>query len=284
MKSFNVVNARGEREIFSYKKVYNSAIRSGASRNEAEKIAQTIKKEVYPEIKTLEIYNRIKELLKNESFRYSLRFSLREGMRKLGPTGFPFEKYVGRILEELNFKVGINQHLPGRCISEYEIDFIAEKENIIYLGECKYRNIFGDRVSSVDALINYARFLDIKEGSFFKAKKYSNYKIKSMMITNTKFTHTALSYLNCKNISAFGWKYPIKKGLEHIIEENKLYPITVLPSLKGRMKDVFVSKNLMLAKDVLEVDINKLSRMFNISKNQFNSLIKESKILLDKQD
>jgi hypothetical protein len=284
MNSFNVINARGEKEIFSYKKIYNSAIRSGASRNEAEKIAKIIRKEAYPEIKTLEIYNRIKELLKNESFKYSLRFSLREGMRKLGPTGFPFEKYVGRILEELNFKVKINQYLPGKCISKYEIDFIAEKENTIYLGECKYRNVFGDRVPSIDALINYARFLDIKEGPFFNVKKYSNYEIKSMMITNTKFTHIALDYLSCKNISAFGWKHPIKKGLEHIIEENKLYPITVLPSLKGRMKDVFVSKNLMLVKDVLEVDINKLSRIFNISKNQFNSLIKESKILLDKQN
>ena len=284
METFNVVNARGKKEVFSYEKVYHSAVRSGASKDLAQEIAKVIEKEAYPGIKTSMIYSKIKRLLKKKSFKSSLRFSLREGMRKLGPTGFPFEKYVGRALEELNFKVKINQYLPGKCISEYEIDFIAQKENIIYIGECKYRNVFGDRVSSIDALVNYARFLDIKDGLFFKTKQYSNYQIKSMMVTNAKFTGNALNYLKCKNIDAFGWRYPKNKGLEQIIEENKLYPITILPSLKGRMKDIFVSKSLMLAKDVLEIDLDQLSQTFNISKNEFDSLIRESKILLDKQN
>ena len=82
-KSIFVVNCRGEKERFSLRKVYRSARKAGASEGLAQKISRIIQSEVYPGIGTLKIFQRIKELLNQESLGLGMRFSLKEGMRKL---------------------------------------------------------------------------------------------------------------------------------------------------------------------------------------------------------
>jgi hypothetical protein len=203
-------------------------------------------------------------------------------MRKLGPTGFPFEKYVGEIFKRLGFKVKINQYLPGFCIRSYETDILAQKDKLIHIGECKYRNLAGERVHSKDALVNFARFVDILNGPYFKSKKYRNFTIKAMMVTNTKFTSRATDYSRCMNVELLGWRTPKNKGLECIIEEQKLYPITILPSLKGRLRDILVSEKIMLVEDILKTDPQKFAKQFKISMKSLSPLIKEAKILLEK--
>ena len=275
-----VINSENKKEPFSYKKVYQSIKRAGASDDLAKEVASIIKKEAYPGIKTSEIYERVKELLQKKSFKVALRYDLKESIRKLGPTGFLFEKYVGEILKKLGYKVKINQNLPGKCINKYEIDFIAQKRNLIFIGECKYRNLFGDRVHSQDTLSNYARFLDILNGFYFKSLKYKDFKIKTMIITNTKFTNQSFNYLKCMKINAIGWRTPSNKGLEHLIEKYKLYPITILPSLEGEIKDIFVSQKIMLVQDVLKINSEKFIKKFNVSRKSFYKLIEEAETLL----
>ena len=63
MASLFVINARGEKEPFSFKKVYRSAKRAGAFNKTARRIAETIKKEAYPGIETSEIFKRIKKMI-----------------------------------------------------------------------------------------------------------------------------------------------------------------------------------------------------------------------------
>jgi len=282
MASLYVINSRGDKELFSLQKVYRSARWAGASKELSRKIAKVIEKEVYSGIRTSEIFKKVKRLLRQKTPRVALRFNLKEGMRKLGPTGFPFEKFIGEIFRKLGFKVGINQHLPGSCLRDYEIDFLAEKGNLIYVGECKYRNFPGERVHSKDALASYARFLDILNGPFFKTKKYRNFKIKTILVTNTKFTNRAKNYSDCVDIETLGWKVPRNKGLEYLIEKEKLYPVTILPSLNKYLKDIFVFEKMMLVEDVLKVDPQKFSKRFKISVKYLYPLIKEAKTLLEK--
>ena len=279
-----IINSRGEKELFSSQKVYRSAIRVGASRKAARTIVSVIEKEIYPGIKTSKIFKRVKSLLQKEFPKAALRFNLKEGMRKLGPTGFPFEKYVGEILNRLGYKTKINQFLPGKCLSEYEIDFIAQKGKVIYVGECKYRNVFGDRVHSSSALANYARFLDIFTGSYFKSNIYKGFTIKSMLVTNTKFTNSAQKYSNCMGVELLGWNYPKNKGLEYLIEKERLYPITILPSLNKHLKDIFTKEKIMLVEDVLKIDSQKLAKRLKIPITQLRPLIKEAEVLLNENN
>jgi uncharacterized protein YmfQ (DUF2313 family) len=280
MAKLYVINSERQKEPFSFQKVYNSARRAGASPKFAQEIAETIKSEAYPGIETSEIFRRINNLLKKESPKTAIRFNLKEAMRKLGPTGFPFEKYIGEVLKKFGYKVKINQYLPGKCVRSYEIDFVAQKEKVIFIGECKYRHISGEKVHSQDALANYARFLDIYNGPYFNVEKKEGFEIKSTMVTNAKFTDKALDYSNCVKIKLLGWKVPPKKGLEYLIESKNLYPITILPSLRGRLEEIFVSQKMMLASDVLKINPQKFAQKTKVSQKDIYSLIQEAEILL----
>ena len=232
-------------------------------------------------MKTLKVFKRVKSLLHQQIPQAALKFNLKEGMRKLGPTGFLFEQYIGEVLKREGFEVQVNQYLPGRCVKSYEIDFIARKGNLIYVGECKYRNQSGDRIHSYDALANYARFQDILAGPKFRAKKYDGFRIKSMLVTNTKFTGRTKDYSFCVGVELLGWRCPPGRGLEHLIEDKGLYPITILPSFKESMRDVLVSQGIMMAKDILNISSpQEFSKQTRLSLGQLRSLAREAKILL----
>ncbi|MBU4351212.1 hypothetical protein L6250_01635, partial [Candidatus Parcubacteria bacterium] len=80
----------------------------------------------------------------------------------------------------------------------------------------------------------------------------------------------------CQGIELLGWRHPSNKGLEYLIEENGLYPITILPSLKGHLKDVLVSREIMLAKDILKIRPEELG----MPSQYLNSVLDEARLLL----
>ncbi|PIR58577.1 MAG: hypothetical protein COU70_00065 [Parcubacteria group bacterium CG10_big_fil_rev_8_21_14_0_10_35_15] len=282
MAKIYVFNSVGEKELFSPQKVYKSARRAGASKDLARKIVEWIEPKVWSGMKTLEIYKEVKKVLYQENPGVNLKFSLKVGMRKLGPSGFPFEKFVGEIFTRLGFEVKTNIYLSGSCLRDYEIDFLAKKGSLVYIGECKYRNIAGDKVHLDNVLANQARFLDLLDGSYFKTDMYKGCKIKSIMVTNERFTSRAITYSDCQGIELLGWRHPHNKGLEYLIESNNLYPITILPSLKGHLKDVLVLKETMLAKDILTTDIENLSKKLGVLPKYLYSVINEARLLLAK--
>lgn len=281
MPASYVIKANGEKEPFSFQKIFKSAVRVGAPKQLALEIAEKIERESYPEIATSDIFKKVNKLLRERSKRSALRFNLKRGIRELGPTGFPFEKYVGEIFRSLGFKVKINHFIPGYCISNYEIDFIAEKDDLIYLGECKYRNIFSDKVDLKDALANYARFSDILNGLYFKSEKQKNTRLKTILVTNGKFTRQAINYSNCMGVDLLGWRFPKNRSLEYLVESQKLYPITILPFLKGYLKKVLVEKQLMLVKDILDIDPVKFAQKTKLQARDIFPLIKEARLLLE---
>jgi hypothetical protein len=276
-----IINSRKEKENFSFNKVLRSARRSGASFLVAQNIAKQIEKEIYPGITTLEIFKRIKSLLSVKKPQAALKFSLREAMNKLGPTGFPFEKFAKEVLRNNGFEVEINQYIHGVSGVSYEIDLLVTKGKLMYIGECKYRHMAGERVDLKVALYNHARFLDIKNSSYFKKLKANKFKIRPMLVTNAKFTTHAIRYAEFQNTELLGWKYPKNQGLEYLIEDKGLYPITILPSFKGIIKRIFIQEGIMLAKDLIDIDIDLFSRKLKIPKKNLSILVQEAKLLLE---
>jgi hypothetical protein len=283
-KEIFVINLRGEKEPFSFQKVYQSARNVGASKEVALKIAKEIEKEAFDGISTSQIFDRVFELLLKESPQSAIKFNLKRAMEKLGPTGFPFEKFVAKIFEFEGFEVKTNQIIPGFCVN-YEIDFVAKalsafkaplsgakKEDLVYIGECKFRQEPGGRVDLKAALANYARFLDIEKGKFLDSKM----KYKSILVTNTKFTSEAIKYSECVGVELLGWKYPKGGGLELLIEKNKLYPITILPSVTSQLAKELISQGIVLVRDVLE------KKFEEIKVTKKDRIFKEAKILLEK--
>jgi hypothetical protein len=282
MNQIFIINLRGEKEPFSFKKVYNSARRVGASRKVAENIAWRIEKMVYPGMPTREIFEKVTELLHSKTPKSALRFNLKTAMRKLGPTGFPFEKFTGDIFSHQEFKVKLNQEIQGSCL-KYEIDFLAEKGKILYIGECKYRNLPDNLVHSNDVLYNYAKFRDLKEGAFCQNFLKKGIDLKFVIVTNTKFTQRAIEFSKCHHFELLGWRYPKKRGLEYFIESKQLYPITILPSLTKKISSVLVEKKMMLVQDLFQINIKEFAAVNHLNGNHLEKLKKEAKIILDKK-
>lgn len=255
----NVIKFSGEKEPYSEKKVYSSARRAGASKEIAERAVEKINKEIYEGMKTSKILDEINILLKEKDKKTALKFNLKKAIKRLGPTGFPFEKYVAEIFRKQGYKTKVSLFLKGKCCS-HETDFVAEKDNILYIGECKYKNLRGGKVHTSDVLANHARFLDLQ-----KSKKDV-----SILVTNGKFTSKASKYSKCVGMELLGWRHPIGKGLEKMIEDKKLYPVTTLSSISKKDLDFLIENQIMLAEDLLKGH-------YNLPKK----VIEEAKILLE---
>jgi len=273
MPSFQVIKINGEKEAFSPKKVYYSAMKAGASDLLAKRISKEIEDEVYNGIKTIEIFKKVKQRLKKENAQLYLRFNLKEGMRKLGPAGFVFEDFIKKVFSRSGMKVKGSKIVAGKCCS-YEIDFLAEEDDTTYIGECKYRNNAGDKIDINVCLKEFAVLDDIKERGDLKGN------LVSFIVTNVKFTDQAIKYANCKKIKLLGWDYPKNEGLEDLIDRNNLYPITTLPSFKSYQAEIFKNEGIMLADEILNLDVVKFSKKVKIPKNQLESLKREANILL----
>ncbi|MCX7837713.1 MAG: hypothetical protein N2323_07220 [candidate division WOR-3 bacterium] len=280
MTTIYVINSEGQKEPFSFKKIYISAQRVGAPKPLARNIAKIIEKEAYPGITTREIYQKIRQLLLEEKPVFGIRYSLKEAIRKMGPSGFPFEKYIGAIFKTLGFNVLLHQFISGKCIENYEIDFLAKREKQLILGECKYHSLAGNRVDLKVALATYARFLDIKNGDFFKKGSYAKLKLRPMLVTNTKFTTQVIQYAQCYKIDLIGWRYPELRGLEYLIESEKLYPVTILPSINERITNLLANYQLMLVKDIIDSEGEKKLKKIGLKNKEIETLQKEANLLL----
>jgi len=94
-----------------------------------------------------------------------------------------------------------------------------------------------------------------------------------------KFSGHAVRYCRCMGVDLLGWKYPRNNGLENIIEKHKLYPITILPSLRGNIAEALSENRIMMASDLFKFSPQKLALKTGISLKNILQLIKEAEIL-----
>jgi len=237
----NVLKATGQIEPFSEEKLRLSIQRAGIPKDLWENAVIHAKSKLYENIPTREIYKHIIEFLGNSSHPFSkARYSLKQSIMDLGPTGYPFEDYISEILKLEGYQIQIRQVLNGKCIS-HEIDIIAGKNNTRSMIECKFHNMPGTKSQVHVSLYTKARFDDVKE---------KNNLTEAWLITNTKITQDALNYAICANMKVVSWDYPEKGSFRDLIEKHKLYPITTLTTLSQNQKQQLAENHVVLAKDV----------------------------------
>ncbi len=189
----------------------------------------------------------------------------------LGPNGFAFENYVSKLLEQYGLKIhGIRSKIKGKC-SMHEIDLIASSKDKKYLIECKHNSTRGGFIGLKVALYTHARFLDT-------SPKFNGEAI----VCNAKVSQNAKKYAKCIGQEIFSWRYPPHKSLEKIIEDYKLYPITIL-NLTSSELEKFSRHNIMLAKDLLKHKPGILAKISGISERRINNLSKLSRQIIEKE-
>lgn len=237
-KMINVLKASGETEPFSEEKVSFSLQRAGADNDLIAKILTHVKGELYEGISTQKIYAHIFDLLRHEKAPLLSRYNLKEAIMQLGPTGFPFERFVAGILAVNGYQVEVDKIVQGKCV-DHEIDVVAQKDEKQFMVECKYHNKPGTKTDIKAALYVYARFLDVQT-SFQEG----------WLVTNTKATIEACDYAHCVGLKLISWDWPPGESLRDLIERSGLYPITALDSLSRDEKQRFLNQGIVFQKDL----------------------------------
>lgn len=238
-----VVKANGEKELFSEEKLKRSIYRAGVPSQLIEQAVAHIKSRLYDHIPTSVIYHHISEFLAKSEHPYaSSKYSLKQAIAQLGPTGYPFEDFVAEILKKEGYSTEVRTTLQGRCIP-HEIDIIAQKDNKRTMIEAKFHNFPSTKTDVHVVLYTKARFEDIKE---------KNNLDEVWVITNTKVTADSISYARCNGIKITSWSYPEGDSLADLIERSALTPITALKTLSQSQKQDLLRSHIVLCKEMYQ--------------------------------
>jgi len=244
----NVVKANGKHEAFEPEKLRASLLNSGAKEEAVEKVLTHIISELHDGVTTSDIYRHAFSVLEKLSKPVARSYSLRRAVMDLGPSGFPFEDFVAKILEAKGFTCETRQTVLGGCVP-HEVDVVAYNEKKLIMVEAKFHNELGTKSDLKVALYIKARFDDLKENVFNYGGK-DRPITDSWLVTNTKFSSTAIHYGVCKDLTMIGWNYPEKGNLQDMIEDEGLHPITCLVTLTDADKRFLLEQRIVLCSEI----------------------------------
>ncbi len=271
-KAINIIKHSGEIEAFNINKLIRSLRHSKVNENTVIQIAREIESHLQEGMTTKQIYEMAYNMLKNKSRSSSARYKLKKAIMQLGPTGYPFEKYIGKILEHEGFKTDIGVVMQGHCIT-HEVDVTALKDNNHFLIECKFHSDQGRFCNVKTPLYIHSRFKDL-EKQWLKHQDHSLKFHKGWVYTNTRFSVDAIKYGVCSGLGLVSWNYPTSNNLKSRIDASGLHPLTCLTSLTKREKQGLLNKGIVLCKELC--DAPHLLETMGIKELQLKSIIKEA--------
>ncbi|PNV77940.1 MAG: ATPase [Thermoproteota archaeon] len=251
--------ASGKEELYNREKLLRSLVLSGLDERSAADIAEEVEK-----IRTTrEIYEAVRQILLRKNPEVAARYSLKDAIMRLGPTGFPFEEYMAELLRRNGHDVLTHQFIRGRCTT-HEIDLLIDNEII---GECKYHNERGIYTGLKEAMYTYMRFIDIRQVRELKGV---------ILVTNTKFSDQAIEFSGCYGLNLLGWKYPPGEGLEVKIERSRMYPITVLSGLIPEDEIAELVKfGVVSTRDLIEKEVKVGDKALEVAKVLYETELNE---------
>lgn len=245
-----VVKNTGEKVPFDSEKLQHALLRSGASSYEADLVEKEVISKLYDGIHTKKIYQIAYNLLKYKSKRTAGRYRLKQAMMELGPSGYPFEKFMGRLFENRGYSAKVGQVIQGKCVT-HEIDVIANNGQEQIMVECKYHSSVNQKSDVKVPLYIQSRFLDVK-AVWEQKEELKNLRLVGMVATNTRFTEDAKDFANCMGLRIISWDYPVKNSLREWIDDSGYYPVTALQSLRKKDKELLLENNLVLCRELEE--------------------------------
>jgi len=244
-----VTKATGEQEEFDRGKLERSLRRAGAEDDSINDIVTHIEQELHDGDTTTLIYKHAHDMLTREKNTLAAaRYSLRRAILDLGPSGYAFEEILGEIFRLKGYSAEVGVTLSGKCVS-HEIDVVAELPDSFVAVEAKFHNQAGFKTDVKVALYVKARFDDLM-ATQFDGRKNDAQTPSFWLVTNTKFTHHAIDYGTCAGLHLVGWNYPEMDNLQDMIEATGLHPLTCLPSLTQKEKQLFFDQGIVLCRSI----------------------------------
>jgi hypothetical protein len=239
-----ILKTDGTKEPFDPIKLKSSLERAGASAITSQEITHEVEEWLVKPATTNAIYKKAFTLLRKKKEKApALHYSLRRSITELGPTGFPFEKFIAQIFKKKGYTVETGRMVQGKCV-DHEVDVLAWNDKDLVLSEVKFHSEVGAKSDLKVALYIDARFEDLKAAEV-ETTGGKRIMTQGLLITNTKFTLKAIQYGTCGGVGMIGWNYPSKGNLHDLIFETKIHPVTCLPSLTTAEKQIIISNGIV---------------------------------------
>lgn len=247
--AIEIVKASGEKVRFSMNKLRSSLLRSGADKKMVEQILDVVRDELYQGISTKEIYNRAFALLKKNRPVLTSKYKLKKAIYELGPTGFPFEKFMASVLRYSGYKTKVGQVITGVCVP-HEVDILALKNEHAVMIECKFHSDQGRKCNVKVPLYIQSRYVDVK--AHWNDKNNREPLKECWVATNTRFTQDAIQYGNCIGLYLLSWDRPKGDSLRERIDRLALHPLTSSTLLTQREKQFLLDRGIVLCRELKE--------------------------------
>ncbi|MDO8929936.1 MAG: restriction endonuclease [Bacteroidota bacterium] len=266
-----VRKASGVEEPFEKYKLERSLRNAGADDGLVQEIAKNIEEWITSGLTTKKIYSRAFSLLRRKEIGVAIRYKLKQAIMELGPSGYPFEDFIGHLFDKQGYEVKVGQILEGHCVT-HEMDVIATENKIQHLVECKYSSDQGKQISVQVPLYVRSRINDIIKKRE-ESPEYAGFSFSGWVVTNTRFSADALQYGKCSELHLLGWDYPYGNGLKDLIERLKIYPITILSQLTKDEKQTLLNRGIVICPQIFNKP--EIIDSLQLSKTKYNALEKE---------
>lgn len=274
--NITVVKGNGERVPFDPKKLKQALQSAGAGREEQERIASKVIRKLYDGIPTARIYTMAFDLLKRQSHKMAGRYKLKSAIMELGPTGFPFERFVGKLFESQGYAVETGVIVKGKCV-QHELDVVARKPGEMIMMECKFHSDSTGKSSVQVPLYIHSRFLDVKAA--WEKQYGQGIRYRGGVVTNTRFSDDAVEYGTCAGLMMISWDYPADTGLKYWIDRSGLHPLTSLITLSKAQKQHLLERGIVLCSEI--ADNRHLLRDLRLTDRQIDKILREAAVLVE---
>lgn len=275
LEPIHVTKRNGEKVPFDVQKLIDSLDRSGASHEEIEQIIREVGKILVEGISTHKVYQRAYAILRRKSNRVAGTYRLKKAIFELGPTGYPFERFVGELLKNQGYKVEVGKIVQGHCV-QHEVDVVAEKDDRKFMIECKYHRGASKKSDVKVSLYIHSRFLDVEKQWNKEPREHLRYH-QGWIVTNTRFTEDAMQYGKCSGMKLISWDYPQKGSLKQMIDQSGLHPITALQSMNKKEKQALLELDLVLCRNLDQIALAKIG----IKQNRILKILNEAEELIN---
>ena len=274
-KELLVKKKSGDLVEFDKNKLRQSLKRVGASNIMIDRVIQETELFIQNGMSTHKIYKKAYSILRKLSNRSAGKYRLKRAIMELGPTGYPFEHFVGAIIKSQGFEVEVGQLIEGNCVT-HEVDVVAHNREKLIVVECKFHRE-GNRKSDVKVpLYIRSRFNDI-ESKWKNEGRIGNRKYEPWVVTNTRFTKDAEKYGKCSGLKLVSWDYPNGNSLRDMIDNAGLHPITSMQNITKREKQALIEKGIVLCREITEQALIKAY----IKPNKIKKVMQEARELVE---
>jgi hypothetical protein len=238
-----VIKSDGSKEPFDARKLRDSLISARSSLDVADEIVASITATIKPNDTTARIYQAAHKLLAKRERPVASRYGMRRSLLELGPTGFPFERFVGELYRADGYSVMVGEMMYGACVS-HEVDVVAWNDADVIALEAKFHNDLAFKTDTKVVLYVKARVDDLQTHSHKIAGK-SRMVTRGAIATNTKFTDTAETYAACVGIELLSWETPRGDNLYDRMGRHGIFPVSSLTTLKPHEKRAIAESGIV---------------------------------------